>query len=271
MIIDRADRFGLADLHQLRGRVGRSDQKAFCYLFVPSVHSLAREARHRLRAIEEFSDLGSGFNIAMRDLDIRGAGNLLGAEQSGFIDEIGFETYHRILDEAVSELRNEEFKDLFEQDGAVPKASESLVDVESDALIPSDYVANPTQRLDLYRRLAQSVSEEEVNDILEEMRDRFGPEPEEVERLIVAVKMKVLAGRLRLPRVEFKRNRLFLTVPAQDDTVFYETIFQPLLASLTSLDHRFVIKEAGSKTRLIVQEVADIQAALDILSVVQVG
>ncbi len=157
IIINHAEQFGLADLHQLRGRVGRSDRKAFCYLLVPSIHGLTREARQRLQAIEEFSELGSGFSIAMRDLDIRGAGNLLGAEQSGFIEEIGFETYQQILDEAIRELREEEFADVL---GAPPpKPPETSVDVEADAFIPDTYVSSNVERLNLYRRLSEATDE----------------------------------------------------------------------------------------------------------------
>jgi transcription-repair coupling factor (superfamily II helicase) len=265
MIIDRADRFGLADLHQLRGRVGRSDKKAFCYLFVPSVHALTKEARHRLRAIEEFSDLGSGFNIAMRDLDIRGAGNLLGAEQSGFIDDIGFEAYHRILDEAVSELRNDEFKGLFDQQQSKVPSAESAVDLDLDALIPTSYVGLASHRLDLYRRMAEVTSAADIDEIVDEMSDRFGPVPDEVQTLTLAAKIRIKAETLRLPRVEFKKNRVFLTIPGQDDTLFYEHIFQPLLEQLTESVKRFVIKETGVKTKLIVQDVADLAAVYDII------
>ncbi|MFC2085805.1 transcription-repair coupling factor [Bacteroidota bacterium] len=265
MIIDRADRFGLADLHQLRGRVGRSDQRAFCYLFVPSVHTMSREARHRLRAIEEFSDLGSGLNIAMRDLDIRGAGNLLGSEQSGFIDDIGFETYHRILDEAVNELRNEEFNDLFDQPRSDIPRSESTVDLPMDALIPASYVGQANHRLDLYRRMAGADTSPDIDDIVEEMKDRFGASPEEVTNLAITAKLRINAERLRLPRIEFKNSRLFITLPANADTLFYDHIFQPLLTALSALDNRFVVKETGTKTKLIVQDVANLESAIEIM------
>lgn len=265
MIIDRADRFGLADLHQLRGRVGRSDRRAFCYLIVPSIHTMTKEARHRLRAIEDFSDLGSGFNIAMHDLDIRGAGNLLGSEQTGFVDEIGFETYHRILDEAVSELRNEEFKDLFDEPEPEIPRSESTVDLNVDAFIPASHVGQTGHRLDLYRRMATAVSGSDIDRIIEEMRDRFGPNPEEVDNLAITAKFRIKAEQRRLPRVEFKRNRLFLTVPGQNDTVFYEQIFQPLLEHLNALENRYVVKETNGKTKLIIQDVANLESAIQIM------
>jgi transcription-repair coupling factor (superfamily II helicase) len=264
MIVDRADRFGLADLHQLRGRVGRSDRRAFCYLLVPSVHRLTKEARQRLRAIEEFSDLGSGFNIAMRDLDIRGAGNLLGAEQSGFIDEIGFETYHRILDEAVRELRSEEFGGLFGED--MPgEPVECIVDLDVDALIPADYVSSSTERLNLYRRLNGAENEQALEAFEQELQDRFGDPPEVVQNLFVTITVRKLGQQLRLPRVQWKRQRLFLTVPGTDDAVFFDQIFNSLLERLTALPNRYVVKEVSGKTRLIVQDVNSLGEVLEIM------
>jgi transcription-repair coupling factor (superfamily II helicase) len=268
IVINNADRFGLAELHQLRGRVGRSDRKAFCYLLVRSVHTLTREARQRLQAVEEFSDLGSGFNIAMRDLDIRGAGNMLGAEQTGFIDEVGFDTYHRILDEAVQELREEEFADLFDTP-SVPKAQETVVDVEEDALIPEHYLANNVERLNLYRRISEAAEAETLEEIRAEMFDRFGPIPEEVDHLIRAAEMRLIGQRLRLPKVTYKNRRLFLEFPKQEaDPYFYEALFQPLLARLAELSRRYVLKESSTtkKLRAIVQEVDDLAAAFDVLT-----
>jgi transcription-repair coupling factor (superfamily II helicase) len=230
---------------------------------------LTREARHRLRAIEEFSDLGSGFNIAMRDLDIRGAGNLLGAEQSGFIDEIGFETYHRILDEAVSELRNEEFADLFGDAERPIPTSESTVELGLDALIPASYVGSANLRLDLYRRIAEADSEESVSDILVEMEDRFGPVPSEVHNLASAASIRIAAQHLRLPRVEFKRNRLFLSIPEKKDELFYDNIFEELLEQMSQLDNRFVIKEMRTKTKLIIQDVPDLDTAVSIMQILR--
>ena len=265
IIIDRADRFGLADLHQLRGRVGRSDRKAFCYLLVPSVHTLTREARMRLQAVEEFSDLGSGFNIAMRDMDIRGAGAMLGAEQSGFIEDLGYETYHRILEEAVQELRTEEFSDVFAP--AAPPPSDTSVDVQEDALIPSSYVSNSTERMNLYRRLADLSAPDELDAFRTELFDRFGPLPSEVDALLTAAEMKATAQALRLPRIQFRNQRLFLEVPAQDaDPYFYEAHFHPLLETLGGLDRRYVMKETkGGKLRAIIQDVPDLATAKRLL------
>lgn len=269
IIIDHAERFGLSDLHQLRGRVGRSERKAFCYLLVPSIHALTREARQRLRAVEEFSDLGAGFNISMRDLDIRGAGNLLGAEQSGFIEDVGYETYHNILDEAVKELRSEEFSEVFEDQAEAPPATESTVDADVETVLPEDYVANNVERLNLYRRLAGLENEEEIDTLETELEDRFGNLPEPARNLLALARMKPPAQRLRLPRVTWKNQRLFLRVPDQDaDPFFYETVFEPLLEALAQLENRYVLKDSkrSGALRAIVQEVSSLEEAGSILN-----
>jgi len=262
IIINRADHFGLAELHQLRGRVGRSNRKAFCYLLVPSIHSLTREAKQRLQAVEEFSDLGSGFHLAMRDLDIRGAGNMLGAEQSGFIADVGFETYHRILDEAVEELRTEEFAAVFEEERK-PKATETIVDIDADALIPETYLSNRIERLNMYRRISECPSRKDLDAVSDEMADRFGPLPKEVSQLITGVEMKIVGQELRLPKITFKNERLFLRFPSTDeDAWFYEHRFQGILAALGQLDHRYVLKESRTgNLRAIIQEVPNLLAA----------
>ncbi len=270
IVIDRADRFGLAELHQLRGRVGRSDRKAFCYLLVPSIHGLTREARQRLQAVEEFSDLGSGFTLAMRDMDIRGAGNLLGGEQSGFIEDVGFETYHKILDEAVQELREEEFRDVFDEKH-VPRAGDTTVDVEEDAYIPGDYVSNGLERLNIYRRISEADMNEELDTIRTELADRFGRLPREVENLMIAAEMKNLANALRLPKVLYKNERLFLYTPDQEeDAYFYENVFYTLLERLSNLGQRYVLKDdRGKKLRAIVQNVPSLAAAKGVLTTLQ--
>lgn len=266
IIINRADYFGLSELHQLRGRVGRSDRKAYCYLLVPSVHSLTREAKQRLQAVEEFSELGSGFHIAMRDLDIRGAGNMLGAEQSGFIADVGFETYHRILDEAVEELRFEEFSELFEGSRR-PRAAETTIEVDADALIPESYLSNRIERLNLYRRISECKLVTDVAAIRDELEDRFGKPPSEVENLFCSVELKMLGQELRLTKVTFKNERLFLSVPgADDDAWFFDNIFHPLLEQLSKLDNEYVMKESRSgKLRAIIQTVPSLAVARDLL------
>ena len=266
IIVNHAERHGLADLHQLRGRVGRNDQKAFCYLLVPSVHTLTREARQRLQAVEEFSDLGSGFNLSMRDLDIRGAGDMLGAEQSGFIEDVGFETYHKILDEAVQELRHEEFAELFADEGG-PPPPEPTVEVDDDVFIPQTYVSNPVERLDLYRRLAEVATDDEVVAFRAELEDRFGPIPHEVDTLLALAAMKPAAQRLRIPRVVWKNQRLFVTIPDQDsDPTFFATVWQDLLDALGALPQRFAMKESRTgRLRAIIQDVPSLSAARDVL------
>ena len=267
IIVNHAERHGLADLHQLRGRVGRNDQRAFCYLLVPSVHTLTREARQRLQAVEEFSDLGAGFQLSMRDLDIRGAGNLLGAEQSGFIEDVGFETYHKILDEAVQELRAEEFASVFADQNVVPPPAEPTVETDGDVFIPADYVSNPVERLNLYRRLADVSDNESVTAFRGELADRFGPTPPEVETLLTLAAMRPAAMRLRLPRVVWKNDRLFLTIPdPADDPYFHEHRFQAFLGVLSESGRRYALKDSTSgRLRAIVQEVRSLGDAAALL------
>lgn len=266
IIINNAQDFGLSDLHQLRGRVGRSDRKAFSYLLVPSVQGLTREAKMRLQAVEEFSELGAGFHVAMRDLDIRGAGALLGAEQSGFIEDVGYEAYHQILDEAVQELRRDEFSEVFGEN-TEPPAAEPVLDVDADAMIPVDYVSNHVERLNLYRRLSELSDPAGISALSDELEDRFGPLPEEVAALMAVARMKPLAQSLRLTRLAYRNQRLFLTLPAKPaDAFFYEHRFEALLASLDTLPNRFVMKESkGGKLQAIVQDVKQFADAEEVL------
>ncbi|MEN8224511.1 MAG: transcription-repair coupling factor, partial [Bacteroidota bacterium] len=208
IIINDAHHFGLSDLHQLRGRVGRTNKKAFCYLLTPPLSGLTREARQRLKAIEEFADLGSGFNIAMRDLDIRGAGNLLGAEQSGFISEIGFEMYHRILDEAIQELKENEFKDVFEAPGEKTFVKDCQIETDLQLLIPDDYITNIRERLSLYKELDSIETEELLMEFQEKLIDRFGPLPGEVSGLMNALRMRWLAKRIGFEKLLLRNQRL---------------------------------------------------------------
>jgi transcription-repair coupling factor (superfamily II helicase) len=267
MIINHAgSHFGLSELHQLRGRVGRSQRKAFCYLLVPSIHSLTDDARERLKAVEQFSDLGSGFDIAMRDLDIRGAGSLLGAEQSGFVEDVGYEMYHKILDQAMKELREEEFEEVFDGE-AVPPGPETSVDVEEDAYIPDDYVRDNTERLNLYRRISDAPDETTLVDLLEELEDRFGDVPQPVENLLTGAQLRLLGERLRMPKVVYKNERLFLYLPSENaDPYFYEEVFHPLLEKLSILDREYVMKDdvEGGLMRAIVQDVPTLDDALHV-------
>lgn len=270
IIINQAGNFGLSDLHQLRGRVGRSNQKAYCYLLVPSIHSVTNEAKQRLQAVEEFSDLGSGFHIAMRDMDIRGAGNLLGAEQSGFIMDVGYETYHKILDESVQELRSEEFSELF-TDITPPVPGDTVIDVEEDAYIPDSYLSNNVERLNVYRRLSEASEQQLIDEMKTEMEDRFGILPREVNNLLLATSLRNLAVNLRLHKIVFKNKRLFLVMPLQDvDPFFYTKLFQQLIKDLNNLSHKYVLKENKSgRLRAIVQNVENLEACVDIMQSIQ--
>ena len=268
IIINHAELHGLADLHQLRGRVGRNDQKAFCYLLVPGIQTLTREARQRLQAVEEFSDLGAGFNLSMRDLDIRGAGDMLGAEQSGFIEDVGFETYHKILDEAVQELRRDEFADVFAGQDTAPPPGEPTVETDSDVFIPVAYVANPVERLNLYRRLADVTTDESADAFRTEIVDRFGPAPPEVETLLTLAAMRPLALALRMSRVSWKNERVFLTVPGQaDDPYFHEHRFHAFLAALDASGRRYALKDTkAGRLQAVIQNVPTLDAARAVLA-----
>src|SRR5688572_10963446 len=210
IIVNNAHQFGLSDLHQLRGRVGRSNKKAFCYLLSPPMSTLPDDSRKRLQTLEQHSDLGSGFQIAMRDLDIRGAGNLLGGEQSGFMADIGFETYQKILDEAIRELRRTEFKDLFKDE--ISKQDDFVhdctIDTDLEILIPDDYVESITERLSLYQRLDNSETEEELQMMAKEMKDRFGGMPKEVDDLFITVRCRKLAVALGFEKMSLKDETL---------------------------------------------------------------
>lgn len=210
ILINNAHYFGLSDLHQMRGRVGRSNRKAFCYLLTPPPSVLTADARKRLQTLEDFSDLGEGFKIAMRDLDIRGAGNLLGAEQSGFVNDLGFEMYHKVLDEAIQELRENEFKDLFETKPGELKLSlpDTVIETDLQVVIPERYVSNISERLALYTRLDSLQNNEELQAFRQEIIDRFGPMPEEVKNLIKMVNVRWKAEQLYLEKLTIKNNIL---------------------------------------------------------------
>jgi transcription-repair coupling factor (superfamily II helicase) len=238
IIINRADKFGLAELYQLRGRVGRSNVQAFAYLLVPPIASLPKNTLRRLQAIEEFTELGSGFNLAMRDLEIRGAGNMLGGEQSGFIMEMGFEMYTRILEEAVVELKEQEFTDLFaQQPAAERKPAETQVEADLDAYIPEIYIESDTERLDIYRRIYRTSKEHEVDDIRLELIDRYGALMEEAENLFVLAKLRVAASQAGFRKIELNKRSLRIFLPAEDDKQFYDQgAFQALMEKVSTID-----------------------------------
>ena len=260
IVINRADRFGLAELYQLRGRVGRSNEQAYAYLLTPPISSLPRATLRRLQAIQEFTELGSGFNLAMRDLEIRGAGNLLGAEQSGFILEMGIEMYQRTVEEAVAELKEEEFTKLFEGQPLRQKAgsAETTIDADIEAYIPDVYVESDSERLDFYRRLYAVTSVDEIRPMKDELRDRFGDYPEEVDQLFGLVELKTIAARIGFTKVELSGRSLALYFPPAEMTQFYESTgnaiapFQVMMASLQTLkQYRAHLKQDGKQLKLL--------------------
>ncbi|MFN0157769.1 MAG: transcription-repair coupling factor [Bacteroidota bacterium] len=236
IIINRADRFGMAELYQLRGRVGRSNVQAYAYLLTPPLGALPKNTLLRLQAVEEFTELGSGFHLAMRDLEIRGAGNLLGAEQSGFIETMGFETYTRILEEAVGELKDEEFQDLFAGEIRQSLSStETIVDSTVSALIPKSYVENDAERLEIYRRLYAISSQAQLDEMVHEVRDRFGPNPTEFNELISIIRVKLLAAKIGFRKVKIGQSGAELQFPPSSNKRFYESEdFQQLMTRIAS-------------------------------------
>jgi transcription-repair coupling factor (superfamily II helicase) len=225
IIINNSHQFGLSDLHQLRGRVGRSNKKAYCYLIAPPLSVLTPEARKRLRTLEEYSDLGSGFNIAMKDLDIRGAGNLLGGEQSGFIADMGYETYQRILEEAVRELKQGEFRDVFAEQLTEVSDFVREVNIETDTemLIPTIYVESTAERLRLYQTLDSIPEEEGLQAFAKSLVDRFGKIPQEVEELFDGLRLRWLCRRLGFDRLVLKENRLLMFFVENAQSMYYDS------------------------------------------------
>jgi transcription-repair coupling factor (superfamily II helicase) len=248
IIINRADKFGLAELYQLRGRVGRANQQAFAYLLVPPINSLPKQTLRRLQAIEEFTELGSGLNLAMRDLEIRGAGNMLGGEQSGFIMEMGFEMYTKILEDAVTELKEQEFADVFAATiESKPRIIETQVDADMEAYIPEFYVESDTERLDLYRRLYKTGTQKEVDELKAELTDRFGAPMDEVNDLFALAAVRVLGSRSNIRKVELNKRTLRLYLPMEEDKHFYESgAFTDMMAKVSSISEPAVqLKQEG--------------------------
>ncbi len=258
IIINNAHHFGLSDLHQLRGRVGRSNKKAFCYLLAPPMSTLPTDSRKRLQTLEQFSDLGSGFQIAMRDLDIRGAGNLLGGEQSGFIAEIGFEMYQKILEEAVRELKRTSFKELFKdeiskQDDFV---SDCTIDTDLEILIPDSYVESITERLSLYTRLDNCEKEEELVTFHTEMIDRFGPIPNEVEDLFTTVRSRWLGVQLGFEKMTLKENIMRCYFVNKNDSPYFESdTFKNILDYLQKGTNKAKLKQVAKNFLLVVDDI----------------
>jgi transcription-repair coupling factor (superfamily II helicase) len=274
MIINDAHQFGLSDLHQLRGRIGRSNKKAFCYLFCPPTSVLTHDARKRLKTIEEFSDLGSGFEIAMRDLDIRGAGNLLGAEQSGFIADIGYETFQRILEEAVQELKETDFKDLFKEEFDKKKTyvRDVVIDTDVEMLIPDDYVSAVQERLSLYTALDQIETEEELAKFGEQLRDRFGKLPEQVKELFDGLRLRWTARELGFERIILKNGKLRCYFVENPQSPYYDSqMFQLVFQFIGTLGQKNGLGLKKSPRSLIMtrDEVRTLKGARKILEIIK--
>lgn len=284
IIVNSAQNFGLSDLHQMRGRVGRSNRKAFCYLLAPPLASLSDESRRRLQAIESFSDLGSGIQLALQDLDIRGAGNLLGAEQSGFIADLGYETYQKILKEAVRELKNDEFQDLFREQEAKEKGSgtgaaagstpmdasryvdECTVETDLDLCFPDSFVPDGSERILLYRELDGMEREQDIQRFRDRLQDRFGQIPKQADELIRLVTLRRMGRELGIEKIYLKAGRMSLFFVANPDSPYYESeAFGAILAYAAQNPMLCRLREEGTKRSLQVSDVKDIDSAIGIL------
>ncbi|HVM88890.1 MAG TPA: transcription-repair coupling factor [Puia sp.] len=268
IIIDNAHQFGLSDLHQLRGRVGRSNKKAFCYLIAPSLATLPADSRKRLQTLEQHSDLGSGFQIAMRDLDIRGAGNMLGGEQSGFMAEIGFETYQKILDEAIKELKRTAFKELFKEEISKQEdyVQDCTIDTDLEILIPDNYVENITERLSLYTRLDNCETEQELQEFNTELTDRFGPLPKQVEDLFDTVRCRKLAVVLGFERMILKDGILKCYFINKPDSPYFESeTFRHILEFIQKQTNKARLKQTGKLFMLVVNDIFSMKHILNFM------
>lgn len=284
IIVNSAQNFGLSDLHQMRGRVGRSNRKAFCYLLAPPLASLSDESRRRLQAIESFSDLGSGIQLALQDLDIRGAGNLLGAEQSGFIADLGYETYQKILKEAVRELKNDEFQDLFREQEAKEKGSgtgaaagstpmdasryvdECTIETDLDLCFPDQFVPDGSERILLYRELDSMEREQDIQRFRDRLQDRFGQIPKQADELIRLVTLRRMGRELGIEKIYLKAGRMSLFFVANPDSPYYESeAFGAILAYAAQNPMLCRLREEGTKRSLQVSDVKDIDSAIGIL------
>ena len=266
IIINNAHMFGLSDLHQMRGRVGRSNIKAYCYLLAPPVHTLPADGRRRLQAIEEYADLGSGFNVAMRDMDIRGAGNILGAEQSGFISEIGFHMYHKILDEALQELRDGEFSELLDSGTPNPKKLmvEATVEPDFEARITETYVSNVTERINLYSALSAINDEETLETLTLELVDRFGDMPKAVRNLVWSIKLKIAAQNIYAEKVKTRDKEVFLYFSNNLGEEFYQApTFSTIMSSVNQEPEHFSFKQGKNHLILAVKGFSDFRSALE--------
>ena len=268
IIINNAQQFGLSDLHQLRGRVGRSNRKAFCYLLSPPLSSLTQEARRRLQAIENFSELGSGIHIAMQDLDIRGAGNMLGAEQSGFIADLGYETYQKILEEAVDELKSEEFADLYadsdegKRDSGSEYVRETYIESDLELMFPPTYIPNDSERISLYRELDNMEEEREILAFTERLKDRFGKIPKEGKELIRIVRLRRMAKRLGMEKLVLKKGQISIFLINNPDSPYYQSeAFDKLLAFIQKHPRECNLRDQNGKRSIVIKNVRTVETA----------
>ncbi len=273
IIINDAHRFGLSDLHQMRGRVGRSNRKAFCYLLAPPLSVLPADARRRLEALETFSDLGSGFNLAMQDLDIRGAGNLLGAEQSGFMEDLGYETYQKILSQAITELKNDEFSQLYTQDAeqGKPIAGNDFVDdcaLESDLQMyfPESYVPGSSERMLLYRELDNIDNDTELDAYRKRLEDRFGPVPQEGLELMQVVKLRRLGKQMGCEKIILKQGNMQMQFVSNPQSPYYQSLaFGKVIDYLTAHPQRCNLKEKKNRRYMVIAHVESVGQAVSVL------
>lgn len=269
IIINNAQQFGLSDLHQLRGRVGRSNRKAFCYLLSPPLSSLTQEARRRLQAIENFSELGSGIHIAMQDLDIRGAGNMLGAEQSGFIADLGYETYQKILEEAVDELKAEEFADLYSNatenrpDTGSEYVRETYIESDLELMFPPTYIPNDSERVSLYRELDKMEEERDILAFTERLKDRFGKVPKEGKELIRVVRLRRMAKTLGMEKVILKKGQMSIFLVTNPESPYYESeAFDKLLGFIQKHPRECTLREQNGKRSIVIKNVPTVGGGL---------
>ena len=276
IIVNNAQQFGLSDLHQLRGRVGRSNRKAFCYLLSPPLSTLTPEARRRLQAIENFSDLGSGIHIAMQDLDIRGAGNLLGSEQSGFIADLGYETYQKILEEAVDELKSDEFAELYadttgeHRDTGSGYVRETYIESDLELLFPPTYIPNDSERVSLYRELDRMEEERDIQAFVSRLEDRFGKIPHEGQELIQIVRLRRMAKQLGLEKVVLKQARMILHLIANVESPYYQSeAFDKLLGYISKHPTTCNLRDLKGKRSIVIQSVPTVEKASKVLEDIQ--
>ena len=267
MLINEAHKFGLSDLHQLRGRVGRSNRKAFCYLMAPPLSALPAESRKRLQALEQFSDLGSGMQIAMRDLDIRGAGDLLGAEQSGFINDLGFDMYQRILAEAVKELKEEQFKDLMDADQVESGrfVEETVLETDLSLLIPDHYVSDIPERISLYRELDNLHHAEDMKGFRHRLEDRFGPLPDATEELLGTIRLRWVAQLLGMEKLVLKSGKLIAAFVSDEESPYFQSAtFARVLEYLKHHAKDASMYQRNGGLRLKIEKVGTVLQALAI-------